>query len=189
MEYHNHGSRIMNKRCFSLVDLIFLIAILLVLAVIGIHLFPFFRYSHSMGPRAMCASNIRQLGLGLNTYTQENSDKLPAVPCDLSVGNKTKLIGTDINQGKSINNGQSPWRKLQPNTGDNPYAKDDHGKYIAPIHMPTVSASLWLLCRNNMALPKTFVCPSVIKKDRSRGSADERKRKPHFPQIFFRFLY
>ncbi len=149
----------MEKRSFTLVELFVGVAIIAVLLV----LLPAIFRAKEASRRSTCAANLRQIGIALNTYAKENSGRFPAVPHDPA----SILVGTDINQ--SATGGQSPWRNLSPDAKDNPFAKDDKGNFIAPIKTPTVSASLWLLCRNNLATPKLFVCPCV----RSKNAVDD----------------
>jgi hypothetical protein len=91
-----------------------MIVLMVAILIIGVFLFPGLR-SHPMSRRACCASNLRQIGISLNIYAQDNAEKLPIIPDTSS----STLVGTDINQTNSVNNGQSPWRNLQLNAVDN----------------------------------------------------------------------
>jgi hypothetical protein len=123
--------------------------------------------------RSQCASNLRQIGLGLMDYAQANNDKFPAIPADPSA----RILGTDVNQEKAVNEGQSPWRDLSKDGVDDPFAKDSKGKYRGPVTTPTVSASLWLLCRKNLVDPKVFICPGEQRKINIGSQCEESRKK------------
>ena len=66
---------------FTLIELLVVIAIIAILAAI---LFPVFARARENAKRAACWSNLRQLGLGLRMYSQDNDELFP--------------IGTDATQ-------------------------------------------------------------------------------------------
>ena len=63
-----------NHSGFTLIELLIVIAIISLLAAI---LFPVFGRSRENARRSSCASNLKQLGLGMQQYAQDYSDKLP----------------------------------------------------------------------------------------------------------------
>ncbi len=148
----------MQKRSLTLAEVIVMIVVFVILFCL-LHSMFFADTSHRPG-RGSCASNLRQIGVALNCYASENRDKFPCIPFDSSRRRISVVVGPDINQGQSVNDGQSPWRNLVSGVED-PFGTDSKGNYVGPIKTPTVTASLWLLCRTNQATPKVFVCPSV----------------------------
>jgi len=140
----------MKKKAFTLIELLVVVAIIALLIAI---LLPALGRARESARRAVCSSNLKQIGTGLNIYAQDNGEKFPAIPADEA----GTITATDVNKAAGD---QSPWRNL--NTAD-PYTDDpfDSSKNTTARTTPTVSACLWLLCRNGQATPKVFVCPSV----------------------------
>ncbi len=62
------------RRAFTLIELLVVIAIIAILAAI---LFPVFAQAKAAAKRTQCASNMRQLGLGLNLYANDYDGGLP----------------------------------------------------------------------------------------------------------------
>lgn len=77
-----HGTRI---RAFTLIELLVVIAIIAILAAI---LFPVFARARESARRSSCSSNMKQLGLGLLQYTQDNDEKFPGADCYLTANNR-----------------------------------------------------------------------------------------------------
>lgn len=67
---------------FTLIELLVVIAIIAVLAAL---LFPAFTQAREGARRIVCVSNMRQIGMGLQMYAQDNTEMLPgAAAADVS---------------------------------------------------------------------------------------------------------
>ena len=73
--YPTH-SRSTNRKGFTLIELLVVIAIIAILAAI---LFPVFQKVRENARRISCASNLKQLSLGVTQYTQDADELLPSI--------------------------------------------------------------------------------------------------------------
>jgi len=62
------------NRAFTLIELLVVIAIIAILAAI---LFPVFAQAREKARGASCLSNLKQIGLGINMYMQDNDENFP----------------------------------------------------------------------------------------------------------------
>ena len=70
------------RRAFTLVELLVVIAIIGILAAI---LFPVFARARENARRSSCSSNLKQIGLGLMQYLQDNDSTFPVTYYDLTL--------------------------------------------------------------------------------------------------------
>ena len=70
---HNKST---NRKGFTLIELLVVIAIIAILAAI---LFPVFQKVRENARRISCASNLKQLSLGVTQYTQDADELLPSI--------------------------------------------------------------------------------------------------------------
>jgi len=66
------SARLQSNYAFTLIELLVVIAIIAILAAI---LFPVFARARENARRASCMSNLKQLGIGFNMYTQDYDEK------------------------------------------------------------------------------------------------------------------
>ena len=64
-------------RAFTLVELLVVIAIITVLAAL---LLPAFASAREKGRRTVCVSNLRQVGIAIQIYSQDNNGRIPFGP-------------------------------------------------------------------------------------------------------------
>jgi prepilin-type N-terminal cleavage/methylation domain-containing protein len=63
----------MRKKAFTLIELLVVIAIIAILAAL---LLPALARAKERGKRAACLNNLRQIGIGITIYAEENSDRV-----------------------------------------------------------------------------------------------------------------
>ena len=75
MPFKSHPTRYirLQKSAFTLIELLVVIAIIAILAAI---LFPVFARARENARRSSCLSNVKQIGLGIQMYTQDYDEKL-----------------------------------------------------------------------------------------------------------------
>ena len=66
--------RMIRRNAFTLIELLVVIAIIAILAAI---LFPVFAKAREKARQTTCASNLKQIGLGISQYTQDYDETLP----------------------------------------------------------------------------------------------------------------
>lgn len=71
---YNKGTLSVARKGFTLIELLVVIAIIAILAAI---LFPVFARARENARRSSCASNLKQIGLGIMQYTQDYDEKYP----------------------------------------------------------------------------------------------------------------
>ena len=64
------------KRAFTLIELLVVIAIIAILAAI---LLPVLSAAKEKAQRTICQNNLKQIGMGIRLYADENQDRLPSV--------------------------------------------------------------------------------------------------------------
>ena len=81
------------RTAFTLVELLVVIAIIAILAAI---LFPAFARARENARKASCQSNLKQIGLGIQQYTQDYDEKYPFVGTYTGAANAWSYYGTPL---------------------------------------------------------------------------------------------
>lgn len=95
---NNHKNRTSDqcrrKHAFTSIELLVVIAIISILAAI---LFPAFSQAREGARRIVCVSNLRQIGMGLQMYSQDHSERLPdASSSDVSNFGESTTSGASV---------------------------------------------------------------------------------------------
>jgi len=122
----------MRKKGFTLIELLVVIAIIAILAAM---LLPVLNKAREQARRAVCMSNLKQIGVGIFMYAQDYDDRMPVAWCGQHSGDR------------------SPWCCLildyiQPKKGGGYYTRSDWGSKLGPLgkgpwkifHCPTLNA-------------------------------------------------
>lgn len=166
----------MKKSAFTLIELLVVIAIIAVLAGIAL---PVFNKVMEKSKATNCASNLRQLGIGMTAYLNDNDDQMFAKDGGAASGGGGLTTWPLILQSKYVSNWKvfrSPFDKespMRPDRAQAPQAPVSYGindncfgintsKYVAPSQLilmapkmePNTSKLIFMgLSENNVALP------------------------------------
>jgi prepilin-type N-terminal cleavage/methylation domain-containing protein/prepilin-type processing-associated H-X9-DG protein len=129
------------QRGFTLIELLVVIAIIAILAAI---LFPVFAKAREKARQITCASNEKQIGLGLLMYLQDNDEKFPAGLVHAAVPNinsgTTNCTGAGLGWGGAV----VPYTK-SPNLfhcPDDPQTGKYYCSYALNMYLPAQTQAI-----------------------------------------------
>jgi prepilin-type N-terminal cleavage/methylation domain-containing protein/prepilin-type processing-associated H-X9-DG protein len=102
----------LNRKAFTLIELLVVIAIIALLAAI---LFPVFSRARESARRSSCASNLKQIGLGIMQYTQDYDEMMVPAYIDgtCAAGQGWGITnGSQACSGSSAGTGNLKWMDL-----------------------------------------------------------------------------
>ncbi len=145
----NAMKRSTKQDAFTLVELLVVVAIIALLVSI---LLPALSKAREEAKRVMCTNNVRQNGLGIALYAQDNKDKL--FPMYKISEDKYYAPGTAADTSTTIATKPQPW-----NTGRAYF----YGKSIGPNKYKPYHFAL-LYEQDYLADPQVFYCPGRKRK-------------------------
>jgi len=139
-------------RAFTLIELLVVIAIIAILAAI---LFPVFAQAREKARQIACLSNLRQIGIGLSMYVQDNDERYPGALQTAAPINAGTDAREPIDQQLAL------------------YIKNDNLWFCPSDHANRVSSSVapywWDGNYRAKALPRSYAYVAQIATDQANG--------------------
>ncbi len=168
-----------NKVCgFTLIELLVVIAIISILAAI---LFPVFARARENARRANCASNLKQIGLGIMQYTQDYDERMP-FQASATFNTFTVPSGSDTSYFYKLQPYVKSWELFRcPSAIINPTATDradatNNTSYLVNGVLSTESANATGIARHVASIPEAA---SVITVQEFRNNLSRVYMRPY----------
>jgi prepilin-type N-terminal cleavage/methylation domain-containing protein/prepilin-type processing-associated H-X9-DG protein len=82
-----HAPKVIKMKTRNGFTLIELLVVITIISILASMLLPVFAQARKKGQQAVCMSNLRQLGLAVNMYTQDNDEAFPGADWASETGN------------------------------------------------------------------------------------------------------
>lgn len=152
----------MKRRAFTLIELLVVIAIIAILAAM---LFPVFAQAKAAAKKSVCLSNLKQIGLGMMLYTNDNEDRYAPWAANIA----------------PVNGGNTNF--MPPDLQLMPYVKNER-IWACPMdpgsRVPTSQVPWWDGSYRPKAIPRSYVYIGNIVTQQSNPNLDKNTGLHHY---------
>jgi prepilin-type N-terminal cleavage/methylation domain-containing protein len=139
-----------SHKAFTLIELLVVIAIIAILAAI---LFPVFAQAREKARAIVCLSNMKQIGIGLSMYEQDNNEKIFFRTVSGSSVGRTRIPDPVIYAKNTLPYDQEQWWNLLM-----PYLKSNSIFTCPDDPTPLIGPD----ASGNMVIPRSYLVSSAI---------------------------
>ena len=134
------------RRAFTLIELLVVIAVIALLAAI---LFPVFAQAREKARQAVCLSNMKQIGMGIQMYVQDNDEQIFFRATANAASTRT---GVSVAKTSPAYNALQWWNLLMP------YVKSTAIFTCPDDAQPTLSADT----TGNAVIPRSYIASAAV---------------------------